>query len=473
MTAALATYPATAQVAGYTRISRDRNDGKGSGLGVARQAEDVHAYADRLGLPAPVMYSDNDRSGWSVDVVRPDFERLLEDVRAGHYAAVVAWHLDRFTRQPMQLELLWSACKSSGTELHTVLGGHVTSPMAMRFQGAISAEESDVKSARITRKHEELAMAGKFHGGKRRYGYTPDMSAVVDSEAAVIRDLAARILAGSTLATLARELRDAGVPTALGGTWTGPNLSVMLRRPHLAGLRTHKGELHPAAWEPILDRSTWERLQLVLSNPSRKTNHTGNARRYLLSGFATCYTCGAQLRGRPGTKANPTRRAYACATGRHCYRAVEDVDAVVEARVVRRLSRMTAAGVVRLDGNQDDELAALTTEAEALDARLEDAAALYAAGTLSAAMLATTATAVEAERAGVAERLTVAQERQGRPLAVLEGMTGASAQAAWDGADLGRRRAVLELLCTVQLRGAATKRAPFDPEDVVVTWAIG
>jgi hypothetical protein len=75
----------------------------------------------------------------------------------------------------------------------------------------------------------------------------------------VIRDLAAKILAGSTLGSLAADLDARGVPTALGGKWTGPNVSVLLRRPHLVGRRVHLGKTYEADWPAILDVSTWER----------------------------------------------------------------------------------------------------------------------------------------------------------------------------------------------------------------------
>ena len=469
----------------YGRISKRKGgDGKGAYVKISDQHQDTWArMADHFPGAAPVTYQDN-LSAWDPDVVRPDWERFLEDVWAGRFQAVGAWASDRYTRQPRQLEELWAACQATGTQLWTLHSGHVSSALMLRIEGAIAAEESDLKSGRIRMRHASKAAQGEFHGGKRRYGYTPGMDELVPHEAAVIRDLAARILAGSTLASLARELNERGEPTALSTPdnpvrWTGPNLSVMLRRPHLAGLRTHtpkgtdQATLVDAAWPAVLDRSTWERLQLVLGKPDRKANQTGNARVYLLAGLATCATCGAVLRGRPeyDRKGNGVRKtAYQCRTGRHCYRPVEDVDAVVERRVVRRLSRMTAAGHLVLDG-QPDELDALAAERDGLQARLAEYA--DAAATMSPAAYAAATASLEKELARVQAELVRVEASKARPLAVLEGMTGPGAPEAWAQADLGRRRAVLALLGTYALRGAATRRAPFTPDDVVVTWKIG
>ena len=482
--ATAAPYAATKPVGLYGRVSKRKGgDGKGAYVKIGDQHQDTWArMAPTFPGSAPVTFQDN-LSAWDPDVTRPGWDAFLADVWAGRFAAVGAWASDRYTRQPRQLEELWAACQASGTQLWTLHSGHVSSALMLRIEGAIAAEESDLKSGRIRMRHASKAAAGEFHGGKRRYGYTPDMSDLVPAEAAVIRDLAARVLAGSTLASLARELNDRGVPTALSTpenpvAWTGPNLSVMLRRPHLAGLRTHtpKGSdqatLVDAAWPAVLDRSTWERLQLVLGRPDRKTTQpaTGNARVYLLAGLATCAECGKPLRGRPGTTKNKARRAYACASGRHCYRAVEDVDATVEARVVRRLSRMTAAGALVLDGDQD-QVGDLAAERDGLQARLAEYAA--AAATMSPAAYAAATTALETELARVQAELVRVEATKARPLAVLEGMTGPGAPEAWKAADLGRKRAVLALLGTYALKGAVTRRAPFSPDDVVVTWKIG
>jgi hypothetical protein len=150
---------------------------------------------------------------------------------------------------------------------------------------------------------------------------------------------------------------------------------------------------------------------------------------------------------------------------------VEDVDQVVEAHVVRRLERMTEAGLVVLDG-QRDELAELAAERDALLARQEELAEAYAAGGIPVSVLATSTQAIEAQLEGIHRAMVQAQDTHARPSAVLEGMTGPGAAEAWAATegDLGRRRAILALLCTVELKGAATKRAPFSPDDVVVTW---
>lgn len=464
-------------VAAYGRISRDRI---GAGMGVARQLNAIDAYvtAHELGDVAR-SYTDNDLSGFTGAKPRPGYDALLADVRAGNVGTLIAWHVDRLTRQPAELETLMAACRESGTKLRTVTAGELdpTSPDGMlmaRLTGAVASYESDHKRRRITMKHDELAQAGKFHGGRRRFGYEPGMSAIRESEAAAIREAVARVLGGDSLYSVAEWLNASGMATAEGNRWTGSNVGTMLRRPHLAGLRVHQGTITgEAEWAPIVTRADHERIVHKLTDPKRRTSY-GNARVYLLANLATCYTCGAPLRGRPGTKANPDRRAYACATGRHCYRAVELVDGVVAERIVHRLETLTERGAIRLDHDgAADELGAAASELDALMGRRTSLADRWAAGELSD-------DDYDERRAALTKRIDAAEvlltklrTEAAAPVAVLDGMTGPGAGAAWEAADLGRRRAIVDTLAVVQLRGAATRRAPFDPADVELTWKIG
>ena len=85
----------------YCRISDDRD---GRALGVSRQEADCRALAERKGWPVGDLYVDNDISAADPRKRRPEYERLLEDIKAGRIDAVVAWDLDRLHRRPIELE---------------------------------------------------------------------------------------------------------------------------------------------------------------------------------------------------------------------------------------------------------------------------------------------------------------------------------------------------------------------------------
>ena len=139
----------------------------------------------------------------------------------------MVWDLDRLHRQPRELEEFFDLCEAAEvTKLASVSGDVDLSThdgqFLARILGAVAAKESDDKSRRIRRKHEELAQAGKIAGGgSRPYGYEDDKRTIRESEAVVIRECAARLLAGEALRSICTDLNERGVPTSTGGRVAG------------------------------------------------------------------------------------------------------------------------------------------------------------------------------------------------------------------------------------------------------------
>ncbi|MGZ6269833.1 MAG: recombinase family protein, partial [Candidatus Limnocylindrales bacterium] len=93
----------------YARIS---SDPEGDQLGVSRQVAGCRTLAARRGWPVAECYVDDDRSAYS-GKPRPEYRRMLDDIRAGAVDAVVVWHLDRLHRQPKELEEFFEVCDAA------------------------------------------------------------------------------------------------------------------------------------------------------------------------------------------------------------------------------------------------------------------------------------------------------------------------------------------------------------------------
>src|SRR5579871_4761609 len=103
----------------YARISDDR---EGLALGVSRQVQDCRRLAEQRGWRVAEVYVDNDASAWR-GRSRPEYRRLLEDVKSGVVDAVVVWALDRLHRAPRELEEFFEVCDAAGvTALASVSG---------------------------------------------------------------------------------------------------------------------------------------------------------------------------------------------------------------------------------------------------------------------------------------------------------------------------------------------------------------
>jgi len=363
----------------YARISSDRD---GDQLGVRRQVEDCRRLADRCGFVVGGCYVDDDVSAWS-DKARPEYERMLDDLRGGTIGGVLVWHLDRLTRHPRELESFIDLCEELRVELGCVTGDvnlatHI-GRLTARMLGGLARYESDHKSERIRRKHEELAVRGKVSGGgSRPYGYEPDKRTLRPAEAAIVRECARRFRAGESLRSMVIDLNQREIPSASGGQWSPQTLRRMLGSPRIAGQRSHHGEIVATAeWEPIITPAESAEIRSRLADPDRRTNKA--ARRYLLGGLLVCSHCGEKLVARP--RAGGQRR-YACASGpgfAGCGKTYINADQVERFLVEAVLHRVDAPEVAAAVAGRpaDPDLQPLYEQLDADNAQLAELAAAY------------------------------------------------------------------------------------------------
>lgn len=203
----------------YARISMDRT---GAGLGVQRQREDCERLVLERGWTLVASFADNDVSAYS-GKPRPGYRQLLEGIRAGHVDVVVAWHTDRLHRNPTELEEYIQISEAAHVGTVTVRAGDLdlssaAGRMVARMLGAAARHESEQKSERVSRRRRQDAEAGRAHG-PLGYGYDSDQN-IIPEEAAIIRELAARLIEGESLYSLAVDLNERCVPTPGAGRWT-------------------------------------------------------------------------------------------------------------------------------------------------------------------------------------------------------------------------------------------------------------
>ena len=82
-------------------------------MGVQRQLEDCRKLAGDRGWTVVDEYVDNDVSAYS-GKRRPEYERMLADIRDGLRDAVLVYNMDRLTRRPIELEEFTAVCEAAG-----------------------------------------------------------------------------------------------------------------------------------------------------------------------------------------------------------------------------------------------------------------------------------------------------------------------------------------------------------------------
>lgn len=187
-------------------------------------------------------------------------------------------------------------------ELMDVLTAEISKDLTFSFS-------EEVPTRRILTTMDALATAGRPHGGANRpFGFEADKVTVRDGEAAIIRVLAARFIAGESLRSLAVWLEAEGIRTVTGRAWKTPTLASMLSSGRIAGLREHHGEVvSRAVWTPIITETDRD---LILARFNRRPAKRPR-QYYLLRGMMRCGKCGTALY----SSARKSSRRYVCMSG--------------------------------------------------------------------------------------------------------------------------------------------------------------
>lgn len=464
-------------VAIYARISRDAT---GEGLGVERQLAECRRLVDQRGWTVADEYVDNDISAYKAKR-RPAYERMLADIADGRRDAVVAYHLDRLTRRPADLEEFVTVCERAGVHTFaTVVSdmniGSEDGLLMARVLAAFAAQESSRKSARLKLKARQLAEEGKPNGGFRRpFGYEADRVTVRESEAEVIRDLAARYLAGESVTSLTRWLNDAEVPTVGDTQWRTGAVRNVLTSPRIAGLRAHRGEVvAEAVWPAIITPA--QHQQLVAAFARKKVNGKRTARRYLLSGLLRCGKCGNRLFSSIRRDGPQERRRYVCSSSPDhggCGKltvVAEPVEEWLTEAVLYRLDTPALADAMAGRAAADDRHAALLATLEADRAQMLELTDLWNAKLIS------TAEWMHARRP-LEDRIKDGE----RQLSLLDGVSAVDSyvgrsgelRSQWAELNLTRQAAIIgAVLAHATIEPGVSGARTLDPNRITPTWRL-
>lgn len=487
----------------YLRISDDPHDTQ---RGVSRQREDAGATIERLGGDpgSAVWYVENDTSAWKkrkvtlkdlqgreyvgYRVIRPLWHDALHDLRSGKINALCVYDLDRLARDPRDLEDAIEVVEHYGAKLVSATAteldlGTESGRLGARISVMIANKSSADTARRVRRAHLASAQEGKAVGGRRPFGYNDDKVTIRESEAALIREAVADVLAGDKLATVADRWNAAGVRTVSGVSWTPGLVLQMLRSPRIAGWRIHRptgtkwtpvppvavdkeGNPVRGQWEPIIDDATHRQLVALLTNrPERRSRvPRKGAARYLMTGLLRCAKCSGAMYG--NAVGDGRYSYYRCDTvGCSNSASATGVDAWVGERVVARSELVESNAAPTGPATPSDRLRELNQQIDDVAEMVEDIMAAYRQKQIPARVaFANVSELEEARDAAVAERDALEAELAG---------TGAEPVTAetWEAMDLDRRRAaVARVLDAVYVNPATRRGNKFDTTRLDPVW---
>lgn len=372
----------------YNRIS---DDPEGLALGVQRQDEDNHGLGARLGVQVVRVYTENDRGASTRSKKpRPEYKAMLAAIERGEAEYILAYSNSRITRRPMELEdliqlhertgVIIVTCKSGQDDLSTADGR-----MTARIKASVDAAEAERIGERVAREHLASAMKGLPSGGPRPFGYMPDKIALNPIEAELLRAAVRDVLAGTPIRSIATRWNAMDVKTPFGKSWRAAAVRTVLLSPRIAGYRRYQGKIAVdragvpvrAVWEAVVDPLDWERLRVLLLNPSRRPLSRGTrpgAAKFYLTGFLRCARCGQRMYGNPTVRAGAPQPypAYNCSTAKGCGIGIHrpSADRVVEKLVLQHIEEIKLPKIARAPWSGEIRLAEAREAADALMAQI-------------------------------------------------------------------------------------------------------
>ena len=436
----------------YLRISEDP---KLTGLGVERQLEDCRELCEKRGWIVEVVHTDNDISAYS-GKPRPGYKALLGRIKNGEVDRVIAWHTDRLHRRLRELVEYCDVVTAAGVTTHTVKAGDIdlSTPngiMMAQIKGAV--DEAYVSEARLKnlRARRQIAEAGKRHCARRPYGWEPGGQEIRPDEAAVVREICKRIIAGETPTGIAYSLNEREIPTVEGKRWTGIGVRKCAARASNAAIREHQGKLYyNGTWEPIISHDEYAQVQAALNVRATMKYKRGVGRKYLLTGFVYCGQCGNKLSATVGSSGR--KPAYRCHKSlsndnleRGCgkvSRCIEPLELLVQKAVLARLNSPAVLDAIATRKSSDSAVSDLLLQRDNQSARVDQLVTDYATGVLSADQFRQAKQIAEQKLGELNQelsRLTMHTELAGVDLSV-------DLETAWAANSLSWRRNLVELL---------------------------
>jgi DNA invertase Pin-like site-specific DNA recombinase len=234
---------------------------------------------------------------------RPGFQAMLNQVYAGEVDAIVAHHLDRFSRNLHQILTYFKELESMGVVMAFAKDQFDFSTEEGRLQFHILAVFADWYLRNLSRetKKGKLARVLKgLHNNQPPIGYRvgPDgVAQPVPEEAEMIRKAYELYASGGyTDSRIADFLNGQGLRTRTGRAWSKDAVRELLQNEFYIGWVKYRGDLYPGKHEGIITQELFEQVQAQRRRRATHARSLGATKRtFLLAGVIRCDLCGQTL----------------------------------------------------------------------------------------------------------------------------------------------------------------------------------
>ena len=283
----------------YVRVSTD--DQRDNGYSIDSQLRMIKEYCEKNDYNIVDVYNDAGHSG--KDLMRPEMQRLLTDIKSKKIDKLIAIKVDRLTRNNYDGFWLLNYCEEHDVKIELILEPYdvstANSEMIFGMNLVFGQRERKEIGARTKRAMEEMALE-KIHPSKAPYGYIRNKETghleVEPIEAQVVKDIFELCKQGNSTRSIATIMKDNNAYLKQG-KWASDRIYKILTNAIYIGIfeygkykRKSQDILRVENYcEPIIDEVTWNATRNVLVK-NRHSNYGEYI--HLFSGLVKCPICG-------------------------------------------------------------------------------------------------------------------------------------------------------------------------------------
>lgn len=283
----------------YVRVSTD--DQRNNGYSIDLQLRMIKEYCEKNDYSIVDVYNDAGYSG--KDLMRPEMQRLLADIKSKKIDKLIAIKVDRLTRNNYDGFWLLNYCEEHDVKIELILEPYDVSTangeMIFGMNLVFGQRERKEIGARTKRAMEEMALE-KIHPSKAPYGYIRNKETghleIEPIEAQVVKEIFELCKQGNSTRNIATIMKDNNAYLKQG-KWASDRVYKILTNSIYIGIfeygkykRKSQDILRVENYcEPIIDETTWNATRNVLV----KNKHSNYGEYiHLFSGLVKCPICG-------------------------------------------------------------------------------------------------------------------------------------------------------------------------------------
>lgn len=296
----------------YARRSSDRQNEEST----AQQIAVCKEMAKRMGFTVARIFADEAKTGKTDR--RPEFQKMVRAVEAGKCHVVLAYKSNRIARNMLQALSYEDRFEKAGVRIiyaKEEFGDNAAGRFALRNMMNLNQFYSENMSEDIKRSLYTYAKECKVLNGNLPLGLCKgeDGRYAIEPEGAnVIKEIFFLYVSGVKTSEICRIMNGRGIRTSRGKKFSQGTIDRIIKNEKYIGVYTY-GEIRIEGGVPaIIDKDTFDRAQVRLSQARRAPATNWSQNDYILTGKLFCGHCEAPMRGETGTGRHGGKYHYYC-----------------------------------------------------------------------------------------------------------------------------------------------------------------